>query len=661
MPKVFMCPVTIPADTGKKLLMEQLKKQGLQVPAGNILHVCYDLDSERIYLPNANIFSKDNKEYLLKAAEIRIAKDFGGILNVKPIEGSPFTSIRVRAVSSFGYVVNSIKQHFNDKKFVDLPVIEANLARMPTTMKQLPPIFTNKNFTGGYISSSQLQVVSFIDEIELNGRKREKPILVFQQKPPFILLNTSPEIEIKAADKERNVLLGYRDFLYDSTVQSKETIDEKQKQETIDKATNFADLYAAKRFLYLGYPFEEVCSVFLTSSRNFAELYSGIQRLMSAAEELSTEGHPNPAGIPYYVTFKIDPNTFPLKLASLTSGGNKFDPYKQLPYFLVVEYDAETNYILVQTPAFISPDICMKVLKAKNRPLITHYNPAVGKTDVKSTDGVFKEYKIQGEQLNKITALTKHDMLSQDPEKKDVKVEFRTDNRARGVSMSNTEVCNLRRISDYYYACDRIKTICKKRGIPFVDLPVVVGPIERIMGQGTQGGFMSRQAFEKQKLKMPFEIEKGLFVNPPLIAINADSMPGYDEQTTTLIHEYCHNLFDITNPDYEHQYNKKENSSLKDKNPNKWWDMYLSDLDERQAHKEQIKHELISGESPDEIIRDKVGGAITTSNYPIALKMKELVDEAMKEIEREEEENEKPIGTDQRVGRNPQGTPQDRQ
>ena len=60
------------------------------------------------------------------------------------------------------------------------------------------------------------------------------------------------------------------------------------------------------------------------------------------------------------------------------------------------------------------------------------------------------------------------------------------------------------------------------------------------------------------------------------------------------------------------------------------------------AHKSEIKYELLLGKSVDEIVRNKVGGAITTENYPVALKFKELINEAIEEIRKEEEQNEKP-------------------
>jgi hypothetical protein len=134
-------------------------------------------------------------------------------------------------------------------------------------------------------------------------------------------------------------------------------------------------------------------------------------------------------------------------------------------------------------------------------------------------------------------------------------------------------------------------------------------------------------------------------------------MPSYAAQTTTLVHEYCHNLYSISNPDHEHLYNKDKKLKSDDL---KWWQLYFEDEDERQAHIEQIKLELVSGRSVDEIIRDKVSdavsevGAITLQNYkknyPIALKFRELVEEAATQLQEEETKNEKPTGSDTGFG-----------
>ena len=636
MPLVYLCPVTIPVKSGQELLKQQLKKQNIPMPYGDVMHVCYDLDSGYVYIVNPQLFSGQEKAIMLKAAEMRIYKDFGSLKNAAPIEGSPFTSIRIRSVSSFSFVEKAIKEHFPDTEFNNLPVIEVNLSKMPYTTKKLPSVFSNPNFTGGLVSTRDTAYIDFIDEIDNYGKKRKEPMFLLRQKTPFILLNISPVVEIMASDKERTVMFGYRDYL-------SEISEDNQDQKGV---MGFADLYAAKRFMYYGYPFEEVCHVLLKSAKDFGQLYNGIKRLMSAANELQADGYANPARIPYYLSFKVDKERFPLRLSSLTLDGTQLDPSKQLPYFIVIEYNPQTEYVLIQTPAYLDTDLCIKLLGAKNRPLITHYNKAMKKVDVKSPQGVFKDYQLQGEQLSKITALSHHDLktIHENMEEAPSKIEYRTDERARGVSMSNNQICNLRNISDYYYACDHIKEVCKKRNVPFMDLPVVVGPLERIFGAGTSGGFMDKESFVKSKLKMPFEIEKGLFVSPPLIAIDAGTMPGYDEQTSTLIHEYCHNIFSITNPEWKHVYNSPEGERKKKSDPDWWWYTYLTDPDERQAHSEQIKHELRAGLSPDEIIRDKVGGEITTKNYPIALKFKELVDECIEALEREEKANEKPTG-----------------
>jgi hypothetical protein len=215
-------------------------------------------------------------------------------------------------------------------------------------------------------------------------------------------------------------------------------------------------------------------------------------------------------------------------------------------------------------------------------------------------------------------------------------------------------------MSEYYYAADYIKKMCKSRGLEFKDIDVVVGPIERVFGRGTQGGYMGEKEFKKSGLKIPHELENGLFVSPPVIAVNSVTMPSYAKQTSTLIHEYSHNLYNIINPDHEHLYNKDKNLKARDKL--KWWELYFDDADERLAHKEEIKLELSSGRSIDEIIRDKLGETLGTLgkaislenykiNYPIAIKFRELVEEAAEELKQEEIQNEQPIGANQGLGR----------
>jgi len=303
-----------------------------------------------------------------------------------------------------------------------------------------------------------------------------------------------------------------------------------------------------------------------------------------------------------------------------------------MSFFDVVDYDEETGYIIIRTTAYVDSDLCLKILKAKSRPYIVKYNPTFDQIDVKVQSGVHKELDLKTKIPSRIKA-----MIEKEEGKE--KLEFRSDKRSQSVSLSTTEICHLRMMSDYYYAKDHIEKMCKEREMPFEDIQVVVGPIERIFGRGIQGGFMGKKEFEKSKLKVPHQIEKGLYVTPPIIAVNSESMASYAAQTETLIHEYSHKLYSISNPDHEHLYNK--DPKLRDRDPRKYWDLYLGDKDEKLAHQEEIRFELQAGKSVDEIVRDKVGGAITKDSYKrtyiTALTFKKMVDEVVQQMEEEHE------------------------
>ena len=205
-------------------------------------------------------------------------------------------------------------------------------------------------------------------------------------------------------------------------------------------------------------------------------------------------------------------------------------------------------------------------------------------------------------------------------------VKFKNDNISCGLNAVNSNIYSVRRMSDYYYACDFVKDICKKNNYEFKDIEVVVGPIENLMGKGTNGGFMGERAFRDNKVKLPLKLDKDVSVNPPVIIINSITFPSYASQTEVLIHEYMHYLFEINCFNYENLYNKEKGKG------NKYWFLYFTDPSERLAHIHQIRFELLTGKSYDEIIRNKVGGEINTSNYPIAIKFSELVMAAIKEL-----------------------------
>jgi len=637
LPRVFMSPITIKSETARYLLEKQLREKAGDL-SKKLFHVCYDVDSGMIYVPNQNEFSSDLAHVLLQAAKIKISKDFGGYAQRQAIEGSPYSSIRIRSINSFSYTQKTIEDHYKGKKITNLPVIEANLERMPKTVKQLPPEYKDLKTWGGYISPSVIPSVSFYDEYDSNLNKRQAPLLLLTQKTPFILINVSKKSSVHTSAKEWVVLAGYRDYLYDGSVEKENIPEEDKSDENLNK---FADLYAIKRYLYLGWPFEEVSSYMLQEITSFPELLKGIQRLMIAVDSLKVEGYKDPSHHHYYLTFRIDPKDFPININSILDKKNgAIDPFKQYENFKIIDYDLNNSFILIETPIFITPIICKNILKAKSEPFICIYNPKVDKIDVKGDPRTMDIVNNEKIQKQKIDLLVRRN----EGKTKEDKLEYRTGAMAQGESAINPNIFTVRKVSEYYYAYDHIKKICDLSKLEFKDFLVVIGPIERIFGRGTQGGFMDDRMFKKNKMKIPYEITKGVFISPPVIFINSESHPSYVDQTDTLIHEYTHYIYELQNPTHEIEYEQpKDNSQKKEY---EFYYKYFKDPSEIAAHKNQIKYRLLAGQSIDEIIRDKVGGEITKENYPIALKFRELVDEVIKEIETEEKKNEEPIGKD---------------
>lgn len=636
MSRVVQSPVTMNSKIARILIERQFKKE--QKPGihhRNILHVCFDFDSERLYILNSEEFDKDTMNNLLQAAEVRITKDFGSFSSQPPITGSPFSSLRVRSLNSFGHAKQIISQHYNGKVFKDLPVIEAYLPRMPNTLKTLPKEFKeSEEFLGEYIGPDFAQSITFVDEIDIDGKKRREPIVLLTQATPFILINiaqTKKRKEPTATEKEWVVLSGYRDYLHDEKTSSAEKY-------ISDDVSKFADLYAVKRYLYLGWSLEEVSSFMFRekSPKNIMELFKSIDRIMNAVESLKQEGYKDVASVPYYITFKID-ESFPFNLDPITDmGTGRIRTETQYKNFLIIDYDKRTSYVLIETPVFVSPDICINVLRAKSTPFVARYNSIVNKIDIKSISKSFEELRRDKVQLAKIKGIVQSGI---EPEKiKDL--DYRGGDLASGASSINPMIYNVRRVSDYLYASDYIKKMCQENNVPFKDFDVVIGPIERTFGAGIQGGFMDAGSFTKSKMKIPSEVVKGVWISPPVMLINSVTMNSYAEQTETLIHEYRHYIYGIQHPDYKMGYGRPKKKHGEDY---EHWYNYFTDPNEREAHKNEIKFELGLGKSYDEIIRNKVGGMITVENYPIALKFQEMVQEAVKELEEEKEKNEKPI------------------
>ena len=619
---VFKSPVTMRHDLAYTLLSKQLKKSNKPCPQKPFLHVCFDLMTNSVYSPNSHLFIKEEFDALLAAAINKFENNSGIKVNNSVIHGSPFSLLRKRPFESFKYSYEYIaNQHPEVKNSIyNIPVVEANLSRMSPTLKYLPAQYQDIYYTpGGYISNKNLEYVDFIEDVSISGVNK-KNTLITRQKTPFILLNIAvPDFD--HSRKEHVVISAIYDYLLENST---------NKNDIEDKSL----LAQVKHFLYVGYPFEEICLILLGQSLTITQFLNAGQKLLNVTRDLKVEGY-NVTEVPYYISCEIDPKTFSLDIESFMTNG-ELDPKKQLEFFNIVNYNKENSFVIIETPLFMDPDICQKLLGSKSymSTTITKYNKAMNVIDVKSSGRMFGNNK-RSEQLRKVKEFT-ISWCSKNNIKTD-NIEFRSDNSSRSVSLSTSENFNLRKISEYHFATDKIKWVIsdwnKKnpgKTVEFTDITVLVGPIERIMGAGTQGGYMSKKAFELSKLKIPFEITKGIFVSPPLIAINSETKPSYSQQTDTLVHEYCHHLYDLTfNNEEMPEYLKHKD--LEKKDYKKWFELYLSDPNERLAHKYQIKHLVESGVTADEIIRTKIGGVVNENNYLQALKFKELVDEALLE------------------------------
>lgn len=631
--RIFKAPVTTDYENAKRMLQNQLKDKSLNI--NNLLHVCFDVNSRRVYVINPDIFTNKELKNLLQFAEYNITKEYGYFANTEEIYGSPFSLIRVRTLDTFPYVFDHVKKVFKDNVdniIKDVIVIEANLLRMPLTVKTLPIEYKDANNSfGGFISPKDIQTIKFIESFDVSGKEKKNPVLLMEQKTPFILINIAAK-NLDYTEKEQTVLYGLQDYIiYNS---SKYNIDNER------MIKQYSLISQIKHKIYLGWPFEEICNVFVNMfAKDFIKLMNISKVLMYACDMLVQEGHKNPASINYYMSFKVKKNKFPYSLDTIMKDG-KIEQDKQIDLFRIIDYDESTEKIVIESPIYISENICKSILMAESEPIITKYNQNLNIIEVKNGNTLKDK-----DDIDKLKSLTIFDIKKAFPEIDIKKTEIKTSIDAKTFSPEGSKyiagaIFDIRKLSDYYYAAEKIKNICKKNNVEFKDIDILIGPLEILFGKDIRGGFMGENEFRISKLKIPYKLSSNIYLSPPIIAIDNVTNPSYSKQLDIIIHEYSHNIFSIINPGHEAEYSKQ--MKLKKEDPKKWWFLYFNDPNERFAHIQQIKVLLESGLSVDEIIRDKVGGAVDTSNYAIALKFKELVQEAIEELEKESKNDEQP-------------------
>jgi hypothetical protein len=503
-----------------KTALEVLKDQFPDFDAKHLLHVCYDADSTRLYVVNKDFFSKDQCESLIGQIKEKILNTFGEISNEPMINGSPFSSLRVRDLDAFPYIRNIVKGDLGGEDVEKIPIIEVNLNRMPSVAKALPirhKMMTKENpngsFIGAYISPSEMKGIHFYEEIDIEGRKKRTPEKLLSQAAPFILINIGHDPQPSAPEKEWYILNGYREYFQDSSIF----------EEDAKHAHSDAFLFAIKRFLKLGWTFEEVTDIFLKNVCDFFELVSSANELMRIAYSFEEDGYENPGETPYFVSFRID-NKFPIDIKSMIQDG-RLSSDRQIPWFRIIDYNPKTNFVIIETPVYVRQENWMKIFKAASIPFITRYNKHTNTIDVKSDDYSYQNFvKGKKERLSQLAKVRYFNEAEVD--KIGEKIAFRSDINSRSIKIGDGNSYHLRGIADYYEASEQLRRIARERGVDFEDLNVVVGPIEQLFGRGTRGGFMDADAFEKSEMEVPYELTKGIFVEPPLIAVDSVEMPS---------------------------------------------------------------------------------------------------------------------------------------
>lgn len=506
----------------------------------------------------------------LKDALTRVKEEFDlKISNI--IFGSPFSTIRIRSSKCFQSLKNIFIENFGE--YPEINVVELNLNRMPKLKDELK--------ISGYFQFFTDLNTEVYDEYYTSGEKRKKPQKVCDLIGDFLIIDISKENNVNSVEKEWAVL---------SACHQKLSIDG-----IINGLDSFRDLYAIKTKLNMGYTVEEVCSLFIGQmDLDFPEMMKAVNLIGRCISKKIYN---------YYYFFEFS-SEIPFNLRENSLGNN----------FEILYVNKKQKLCLINSFAYIPQGMLVKNFKLKKEPLIFFKNEIKKTCDIKTSSESYSYYK---------------HIFKKNVGKYFEEYDFICNEMSRSNSSCNSIFFTVRNLKSYPYVHEFLKKSCKSQGFPFVDIPILVGPIERIFGLGTQGGFISEKQFIDSKTDLPLKINDDISIMPPFIAINSITKPDYSAHNSTLIHEYQHFIFSKFNPGYEHQYNKPENESLKEKDPDKYWDLYLNDPDEKQAHSHQVIYEIGMGKSVDEIIRDKVGGEINLKNYKTALLFKRIINEAL--------------------------------
>lgn len=581
--EVLVSPLSVaPADAITRINKERAdvaQKTGsqavlLQKP---VLRACLDMASRRLYLPAQG----EIHQGLLAHIQMVVESHYGGLAKAPMINGEP-SDLRIFRSSHFPNAWKFIQQALSNKA-VDLPVVQANLSKMPDTQQALK---MSPQAQGRFVGSNEIDQVQFI-----MGKH-----LLHAQATPFILINTSPEAMMTSAHKERIVITGYHTAM---------------QQSNGDVALNEArsEFFHIEFLIYAGWSMGQLCDLLLGRVNAPQDLMDTATYLTLAAKHMATMGYNDITEPPLYYTFQANDNY---------NQGFWNGPIQQMRF--------DNGWVLLRSNIVINNDLLRRLGAVPGTIVSAHYEIPTN-TMVLSSDPS-QLAKNSPMVLSALQSMGANDAIRNSSGLKDYRFSMK-------VASPNYQSFERRRVSDYPQVMEIVKQalqrIEKQKGIEakFVDLEVITGPWASIAGMA--GGYLSRDAFLKK------EIWPGFFLAPPLILIDVKSSPTPADQANVLVHEYWHFIYDQILKGEIVPYESPIAAGSPEERV-KRYHRYLQAPDEVLSHIQQIKYMLGLGMSKTEVIQALSGNTTGLNELPVARQYSEFVDEALRQIEQERQD-----------------------
>lgn len=615
-------PFSISCETFKNVLNASRQKKNEPLFNGMVLHVCFDVSSGRLYLPdaaaNVYFFKTPALKQILQEC-YRALKDkysFDNIPSLPVVKGDPLGTLRLRQLNDYASAQSFIEKHLvtqkQDKGILETPVVEANLSIMPETVKALG---INVKTQGMWVDETNGETISFTIAPDASIGQYSA-ILAHAQKTPFVLINISPEAKVSEADKERIVV---------TELQHRKTED----TDTVNRQDLMSQTYYSMKYiLYLGWSVKELGEYIFSPEHisSLRDFWYYATYLLQAMHSLERAGYSVIKKIPFYYMMRIDED-FPIRFKTGPTG-QAFDVNGQPEVMQILHFDSTNKIIVLRSSLYVPPQTAKKIFSAEGEVVVAEYDPddRYLKTNT-SPDSI----GISSPATLKVTC---EDVWREGGKKP----EDMTPGKYPIKAATTAEIYfEKKRISDFYQAADFIKDICyqldtPERPVPFQDINVYVGPWRRASREGgLAGGYVSEARLREHNIPIPFEIMKGLMLYPPAIIVDTDLYPSVADRAHVLVHEYRHHInqmIGIPSPKYEIP---KGEGELSSEDIQKWL-IYLNSPDERLAHITQIKYFIGMGLSKEQIMRSFLPDGITYNNMPIARKYDEYINTAQKEL-----------------------------